>query len=114
GWLTDNAGLEVTHDTGRTWQLIPGAPRLDSADRVTPNFGVGWSAHNRRIWLWRTADGGRHWTPMPLPRALRDDADNPQDPVCAWFVSPTVGWLLADGATWRTSDGGRTWLRGVG
>ena len=76
---------------------------------MTSSFGVGWSARNGRIWLGRTADGGRRWTPLPLPQALAGHANNNQDPVGVSFTNPAVGWLLADGATWRTTDGGQSW-----
>ncbi len=115
GWLADSSGLSATDDSGRTWRLISGAPSLDGVDLVSPSFGVGWSGPtNGRIRLWRTADGGRHWSRLPLPAALTGDAslagaNGSQVPVSASFISPSVGWLIADGATWRTTDGGRNW-----
>jgi photosystem II stability/assembly factor-like uncharacterized protein len=109
GWLAEASGLEATNNSGRAWHVIPGAPSLDGVDRVTPSFGAGWSAHNGRIWLWRSADGGLHWTPLPLPQALRGDANNMEAPVSVSFINPTVGWLLADGAVWRTRNTGQTW-----
>jgi len=102
GLLADSSGLSATDNSGRTWHLIPGAPSLDDVDLVTPSFGVGWSAHNGRIWLWRTTDGGYHWTILPLPQALRGDANSIQAPSAPRSSAPR-----SDGCSPTAPSGGR-------
>ena len=110
GWLFGSTGLKATTDSGRTWHSLPGAPRLNGVDFVNANFGVGWRGpHNGRIELWRTADGGHHWHRLSAPPALATGFNSPLLPISASFVTPQVGWLLANGATWRTTNAGHTW-----
>ncbi|MCL6564399.1 MAG: hypothetical protein K6U87_15500, partial [Firmicutes bacterium] len=102
-----------TQDGGRTWQpaavppvggtpslvtcAIPqffGAAQAVMAAYLTPV--MGGTPHTV---VYRTTDGGAHWTPgEALPgRATAVD-----------FISPSVGWAL-DGRLYQTVNGGVTW-----
>jgi photosystem II stability/assembly factor-like uncharacterized protein len=103
-----------THDGGATWiSTSPleayGVPAWSFADTAH-----GWVLVTGVLGtevLYRTTDGGRHWTALPLPA---DFADIHQ----LDFISPLAGWAVR-GSSWslkripgsllKTVDGGRTW-----
>jgi photosystem II stability/assembly factor-like uncharacterized protein len=99
----------MTHDGGATWigtapVDVAGAPAWSFAD-MTHGWVVGEGVQ------YRTVDGGRLWTTLPL---AADFADIYQ----LDFISPQVGWAVrgslwslkrAPGSLLKTLDGGRTW-----
>jgi len=95
-----------TTDGGGTWTPLPD---LHAAGGVTLSFldadtgylgttGATWSMLTPLLQV--THDGGETWTPVSA------------EPVTAYqieFLSPNVGWKLADWQLSATGDGGETW-----
>ncbi|MGH3009380.1 MAG: hypothetical protein ACRDLM_08255 [Gaiellaceae bacterium] len=66
--------LYVTHDAGQKWdKIVPrGLPRPDDIyPLVFSSPRAGWTLMTRFRELYRTTDGGRHWTPVVLRRTTR-------------------------------------------
>jgi len=93
-------------DGGGTWISIVGPAvgvALLAAKALTPRI---WLVGDANGDLWYTSNRGAAWTEITLsgsPTAITDIA----------FVSPSVGYLLADGASgsfiYRTTNGGNSW-----
>ena len=80
---------------------------LDSIRMITPL--VGWATTAGAIV--RTVDGGRDWTPLPLPGHAAVGSAAPQ------FLDTRTAWVAADHPDGTmtlqvTYDGGRAWLFG--
>lgn len=114
-----NVGLCQSTDIGSTWSLVSSPfdgqtvwkVAVDPADPKRLFVGTGAPSRAR---LWRTTDGGVHWTEAGLdipefcagvnrPRLLAF-AYNPKDRRKAWFG-------LEAGGLFRTADGGESWER---
>ncbi|MBV8117744.1 MAG: glycosyl hydrolase, partial [Candidatus Eremiobacteraeota bacterium] len=66
--------------------------------------------------IWRTRDGGAHWTWLGLPKswAIAGISLDPRDPNVA--IAAALGDPFRDGGErgiYRTADGGRTWTRAL-
>lgn len=63
-----------------------------------------------RIALRRTADGGRHWTPLPAPATEwgMPNAGGTAGVSQILFANPRDGWAFGPGL-WTTRDGGARW-----
>lgn len=63
-----------------------------------------------RIALRKTADGGRHWTPLPAPATGwgMPDASGTAGVSQILFANPRDGWAYGPGL-WATRDGGARW-----
>jgi hypothetical protein len=69
----DRVQLVRTHDGGRSWQLVAGAPTEANPDNpavsnvtfVSPTIGYLWG---RKVF--RTTDGGLHWRRISVPRPV--------------------------------------------
>lgn len=116
GWALSENNLLRTENGGATWL---------NATPVGLEAGLGLSASltcrdANHAWLlvpleypvsgmlYRTSDGGRTWTPVPVPFSSGD----------MHFLDDRRGWILADlgagagsqaVAVFRTEDGGATW-----
>jgi photosystem II stability/assembly factor-like uncharacterized protein len=129
--------VRCTRDAGLHWSssTIPAAPPAAPADLEFADPRHGWlvidlgaaMGHLPYI-LWRTTDGGAHWTRAAydtfqtrshgaFPGCDCSRAITFRDPVDGWstgapFATPQQLWL------YRTADGGRTWthqaLSGLG
>lgn len=114
-----SVGLCRSRDIGSSWSLVDTPFNGETIWKVAvdPNDAkrifVGTGAPSRAA-LWRTTDGGLHWTRANLdipefcagvnrPRLLAF-AYNPKDRLKAWFG-------LEAGGLFRTSDGGDHWER---
>jgi len=102
--------LFVTRDGGGTWAgTTPLAVREASTLSTFPDPLHGWVVDGTR--LYRTADGGRHWSALP-PNVSLADANQIQ------FVNPMVGFAVGrfrgsgngPASLMVSRDGGRTWM----
>jgi photosystem II stability/assembly factor-like uncharacterized protein len=57
--------LRVSHDAGRSWSSLPGGQDLEAAVLALRNPSSGWAWRSDA--LFRTSDGARTWTRVPLP-----------------------------------------------
>lgn len=102
-------------DGGAHWTIADrDAPVIDAAFSST---AVGWGLGAGGGSLYRTANGGVSWQPVPLPRSSAGGTSKP-----GTWISLTLpvfagqdGVLLAvpaagSAVTERTTDGGRTWF----
>jgi photosystem II stability/assembly factor-like uncharacterized protein len=113
GILADNSKLFVTHDSGSTWQPEPKFSLSPSSSLVTfLDMQHGWVAVGNGTTLYRTNDGGAHWskiTPVFTARITGFAQLN--------FVSSEIGWALCyapeTGNTllFKTADGGWSWTQ---
>jgi photosystem II stability/assembly factor-like uncharacterized protein len=116
-----------TGDAGLTWQqssvIDPnsaGPAELDFIDALHGwlLLGYGAAASNEGVGLYRTSDGGQHWTRIEQTLGLGHDAPGSLPFGCGKagvsFLSLTTGWVSgnceAGGAFFFiTHDGGLTW-----
>lgn len=116
-----------TADAGRTWQQSSitdsnsaGPAQLDFVDALHGWLLVGYgaAASNEGVGLYRTVDGGQHWTRIGQTLGLGHDVPGSLPFGCGKaglsFVSLTTGWVsgscAAGGAFLAvTHDGGLTW-----
>jgi photosystem II stability/assembly factor-like uncharacterized protein len=116
-----------TRNAGLTWQqssiIDPnsaGPAQLDFVDALHGWLLVGYgaAASNEGVGLYRTSDGGQHWTQIEQTLGLGHDAPGSIQFACGKaglsFVSLTTGWVSgscqAGGAFLTvTHDGGLTW-----
>jgi photosystem II stability/assembly factor-like uncharacterized protein len=97
--------LKETLDGGQTWRYRSGVGMLTSS--VDPFYSVlfydaqnGWITGNNN-YAFRTTDGGLNWLRMlSVPAGSWRLVD---------FISPTVGFIGANGACAFTNDGGQSW-----
>ena len=135
GWALTGQRLLVTADGGSTWRDVSPSAGFSSSDLANP-LGIdfvdrqhGWLAVAEpfksrsdtsygRIDVWRTADGGQHWTKGQLPKAILNRYGEILPPVQFDFLDATHGFAFLSGniAQGRndsdlfwTADGGRTW-----
>ncbi|HEY3366772.1 MAG TPA: YCF48-related protein [Symbiobacteriaceae bacterium] len=115
GWaLDDKLTLTSSADGGKTWAKLP-SPCGDGAAAGAFSFvspTTGWmlcggqpGAGQQQKSLFRTADGGQHWTPvaaggLPGSGYVAD----------LFFLDAGHGWFsLTRGGLYATADGGKTW-----
>ena len=56
--------LHVTHDGGGSWErIVPRGSHGYVGQLVFSSPRIGWLLLGRERALYRTTDGGRHWTP---------------------------------------------------
>jgi photosystem II stability/assembly factor-like uncharacterized protein len=94
--------IYVTHDGGSSWQSttpLPGA--FSIVDFVDSQHG--WATDGSI--LYRTSDGGQHWTQLPTSESLKNVSQLD-------FVSEQIGWAISSttpNSVLKTVDGGYTW-----
>ena len=83
-----HAELARTDDGGRTWHVVPGAPRenyqseaVSDVTFVSPTIGYLWG---RRVY--RTVDGGLTWRPLRVPSHRVDELSGSDG--YAWALAP--------------------------
>ena len=134
GWALTGQRLLITSDGGSTWR--DRTPSGGSGSKPVNLKGIafldpqhGWVASAEgftsttdpsygRIDVWRTTDGGQHWTRSQLPKAVLNQVGEMLPDVQFDFLDAEHGFAflsgnLAKGANdsdlFATSDGGRTW-----
>lgn len=131
GFMTaQNAGNQIpplfhTVDGGRNWQFlqipVPAGETGRNADTFPPVF---FGPHQQRgllpvqyygnqgmiITVYRTTDGGLHWSPTPGIRVANAISSHSYS-----FVSARTGWILVRGVRhldlFATRNGGLSWTR---
>jgi hypothetical protein len=71
------------------------------------------------IGMFRSVDGGRHWSEMTVPPFIGDGGKSGDD---VFFLTPNIGWVISRGTSggptteyyggadmWRTNNGGVSW-----
>lgn len=91
--------------TASTTRVLPFPHRVTALAFVSP--ATGWA--ETRQGLYRTADGGATWQPVPTPVDFSRLGGFPGIALTGSAASP-VGWLAAGTRLWETVDGGRHWL----
>ena len=100
--LSKSRELRITHDAGRTWQVIPSTAVADAFECATMiNERRGW-ALNHQGHVFVTDSGGATWTGISQLHEFTC-ADQIE------FVSEKEGWIRECLSLWRTQDGGITW-----
>lgn len=107
GWIAGGGhALYRTADRGLTWTFVsmPGYPDQPFYAVTFVNSQVGFLAGNSAVGsrdIYKTSDGGQTWQQLT------------NFPPGSWyhiqFVSPTTGFMGANGALVATTDGGNTW-----
>jgi photosystem II stability/assembly factor-like uncharacterized protein len=116
-----------TRDAGLTWQQSSitdpnsaGPAQLDFIDALHGWLLVGYgaAASNEGVGLYRTSDGGQHWTRIEQTLGAGHDAPGSLPFGCGKaglsFLSLTTGWVSGNCAAggaffFITTDGGLTW-----
>jgi photosystem II stability/assembly factor-like uncharacterized protein len=128
GWALTPHGLWWTANTGRSWRAITPAGVPPSLIRGARFIGErGWvvgtrmgSGRNCRLVVYRTQDAGRTWSHSFASRPNGLYCDAARATAYLAFVSPKLGWVMAQQATstafnfgdlHRTTDGGRSWTQ---
>ncbi|HMA32940.1 MAG TPA: hypothetical protein VKY74_00560 [Chloroflexia bacterium] len=97
-------------DTGAHWRLLAAGgsggalPQGAVRDLVFSTPATGWVSLDSGL-LYRTTDGGAHWTPVP------GLGFNPSLPALEsiHFADPSHGWFATAQHIFRTTDGGAHW-----
>jgi hypothetical protein len=122
-WSIGKTRIARTEDGGDTWTNAGpsvGAGRLlGDADSVDARTAWAWTLvegddifTQKADSLFRTTDGGAHWSPVVFPP---DAHDNPR----SRFVDASIGWVVScrqfesTARVFSTADGGQTWRRSV-
>ena len=109
--------LFTTTDGGQDWDEVTPPADEDTTFAALAAAGPQSALLVETVWstgagsgdvvgsrMWRTSDGGAHWTP-PLTLAGAEIVD-------VTFSSPQRGWAAGlAGSVWGTSDGGASWKR---
>ncbi len=104
--------LDQSADGGVSWHTVPGLPQ-----GLGQGIGLGASGP-KHLWLFlqasaagtagpslaRSANGGRSWSRLALPAAMRLEG-----PLSVSAISPADAWVLSATGLFATHDGGRTW-----
>lgn len=92
----------ATHDGGQHWVYTAPVPVHGSGPSSFSDTQHGWITEGST--LYRTWDGGKFWTRIPLPPQLADIKQLD-------FVSSEVGWATRETAPYllKTVDGGKNW-----
>ncbi len=103
----DAAGVFKSADAGASWSLIqPGL--YFSGVAVDPSRHTTIYQTNLLGFLWKSLDGGAHWTQSALPFFARGGGEVTVDP-----AKPARLYLATFNGVWRSSDGGATWSPGL-
>jgi photosystem II stability/assembly factor-like uncharacterized protein len=102
--------LLASHDGGRSWRAVGVGPYGIFGAVATVGPADAWVAGSRctrpgppcRAVILRTTSAGRTWQLVELQRPLGQTSLD--------FLSPSLGFMVADNALYRTTDGGRDWI----
>lgn len=112
--------LYATHDGGETWAETAVPFDVTNGDFIDINHALTMASDSRNQTIYMTSDGWHHWTQHHLNTPFQHVSDFS-------FVSPDLGWALADNITrpgmpgsinrrkgdiiavLKTTNGGQTW-----
>jgi photosystem II stability/assembly factor-like uncharacterized protein len=116
-------GIFATDDGGRTWNETAMFKAAGDVTQLTfVNAQDGWLLMDEYFgetpqpaWLYRTVDGGRHWSPASTPPSSRSYWPNGFcHAMDLTFRSASTGWLTVDcraqTSVMVSHDGGSTWV----
>ncbi|MGV8042543.1 MAG: WD40/YVTN/BNR-like repeat-containing protein [Thermoanaerobaculaceae bacterium] len=119
-WRSDNGGITWTPIFDQEKVAAVGAVAIfqPSPDVIWVGTGEGNPRNSASVGngIYRSLDGGRHWTHLGL------DATERIHRIVLHPTNPDVAWVAAMGRMWgenpergvyRTSDGGKTWQRAL-
>jgi photosystem II stability/assembly factor-like uncharacterized protein len=125
-WLTDDGG--ATWSVGQPFRVLLETGADPSSGTVYPNFAFvdpvhGWFFDSQGLgvgaptFIYRTVDGGLHWSQVEMTPATGKAARDALPVGCAAygmsFVNPTTGWVTGSCGIATlfdvTHDGGVTW-----
>ncbi|MBI2420393.1 MAG: T9SS type A sorting domain-containing protein [Ignavibacteriales bacterium] len=104
--VTGQGEAVLTHDSGKTWQVMP-LP-LDGIYRSTffLDDNTGWVAGavgSGQVRIFKTTNGGSSWVQQP------NCADTTKYDI--FFIDQNTGWTVGfNGMIWKTTDGGNNWF----
>ncbi|MCL6563191.1 MAG: hypothetical protein K6U87_09305 [Firmicutes bacterium] len=78
GWMVVGPHTLVrTTNGGQTWirSRVPESRVITGVDFISPQIGWVWSAGRGGWTLWRTADGGAHWTEIPASNVVHESTN---------------------------------------
>lgn len=113
GWIFGTRQNFITENEGKSWAPLK-VKVVNQQRRPTPTFvseKLGFDVHGTT--LFRTADGGRHWTAEDVTEFMpRNSTLNAE-----FFLSERVGFAVGnvetqkgrDALVMKTEDGGKTW-----
>jgi photosystem II stability/assembly factor-like uncharacterized protein len=102
-WKGDPGGVFASEDGGATWERRNrGLAGLSTpavlTDPATP--GVLWAHLQEQGGLFRSTNGGRDWTSLPIPATYLAMAPS----------MPSTLYAVGLSQAWRTEDGGASWV----
>jgi len=118
-FVAGDASLHRSRDGGRTWDTAPGNAngvfcgtitdvQMDPGDPARVYVGV------HRSGVWRSVDGGDHWTRLPLPGLAESDAIAPKLALCRRPSGSLFVAVLSNGSVFTSADAGDTFARRSG
>ena len=111
---TNQTIIYVTQNGGKSWNATTPLPLVAVAHMTDfVDAAHGWVADNTndarsnqytQSTVYRTGDGGQHWTQYTIKLGADMEALD--------FVSPTQGWAIdSQQMLYQTTDGGQTWTK---
>lgn len=125
GWnkqLNPTSALFVSHNAGQTWTKLstPLPGDIQQVHFQTPTTGIvyGATGEHSKLAMYRTTDGGTHWTQISLPISLTQGAYKYGSPQVTFVtLNHKLTWLMATWndnqfphhALYHSNDNGITW-----
>jgi photosystem II stability/assembly factor-like uncharacterized protein len=104
-WAAPSAGTNWFSfiDAQNGWLLVGSGPRIATAAGEWPGFGARWRVGD----LYKTTDGGLHWTHVSTNPGSQAGC---QGGTGMSFSTSTTGWIISDCGLLITRDGGAIWI----
>ncbi|MCF8564615.1 hypothetical protein LLE49_07635 [Alicyclobacillus tolerans] len=125
GWdkqINPTSALFVSHNAGKTWAILktPLPRDIEQVHFQTPTTGIiyGATGQHSQLSVYRTTDGGVHWTEVSLPASLTQGASKYGAPQVTFVtLNHKLTWFMATWndnqfprhALYHSNDNGITW-----